>query len=824
MKNIIKGCYNNKLEYQSHGSITVFLSLILLLILSVTMTTIEAARVNAAQALTKRSFITAMDSLLAEYYLPLFEEYHIFGLDSGYGLNDIDYNTITKKVNNYMNYTFDPTLNLSLSTNLMDTFRLYNIKITETNINNIHTLMNQDGELYVGQAVSYMKYKEVGGGLKQLLGNLSLLKETEVSSTILTYKQNTEDKLYKIDEKILLLMHYIDGIESNTIGFGMSGNITTNNSFVKRFCHFTPTKANIGVNNDVLFSALQGKYTNTLTIMNSISFNVNSLQNNLGNKDKARITHLYLTLIDQSVMNQKETKEHQQAILEAKEQMDYYNQVESDLIQSINRDMEYILLASENTLLVINSTLDIIDELIGMQNEVTNHILDYEKLLYEKKEQINNKLYEGLLDELHFLNKYKKNNNSTGTYYNYDFDKMKETLLKDKSILLNVINYKQLKINSSNALWNEFMVGVNTINSYIKSYSHANLYFDYSSFTVQRENKTLLHSINQLFENGAMGLLPFEKEEFSQKEIRGDELPSYLRGIDNNSYLYDITALLKDINSRGSNNFIIEVLTEFSKNISGIDSYTNGSELAKYLLFQEYLTDHFDNFEKKDMNNDFREHYYEIEYILTGNNSDYSNLKGVIMKILLIRIMMNLISLISDSQKSSEAKVLALGLVGFSGLPALISITKTLVLVIWAFTESLVDITALLNGLEIPFYKNSKNIQVKLNDIYHINKSYIKNKAVNLKEDTSIIGISYEDYLKLFLYIERHENKVYRSLDLIQLNLQAKYEETFYIKNCLYGLGINTRLKLKKQFITLPFVSKILSPNSTFENVKHKVT
>ena len=65
------------------GSITVFLTLILLLILSLIMTILEGARISVAQVFAERALITSMDSLLAEYYRPLFDEYHIFALDLG---------------------------------------------------------------------------------------------------------------------------------------------------------------------------------------------------------------------------------------------------------------------------------------------------------------------------------------------------------------------------------------------------------------------------------------------------------------------------------------------------------------------------------------------------------------------------------------------------------------------------------------------------------------------------------------------------------------------------------------------------------------------
>ena len=67
------------LHIKEEGTITVFLSLILLLILSLLFTMIEGARVNTAKVFAERALTAAMDSTLAEYYGPLWEEYHIFG-------------------------------------------------------------------------------------------------------------------------------------------------------------------------------------------------------------------------------------------------------------------------------------------------------------------------------------------------------------------------------------------------------------------------------------------------------------------------------------------------------------------------------------------------------------------------------------------------------------------------------------------------------------------------------------------------------------------------------------------------------------------------
>lgn len=61
--------------------------------------------------------------------------------------------------------------------------------------------------------------------------------------------------------------------------------------------------------------------------------------------------------------------------------------------------------------------------------------------------------------------------------------------------------------------------------------------------------------------------------------------------------------------------------------------------------------------------------------------------------------------------------------------------------------------------------------------------------------DTS--GLSYKEYLGLFLTMTPTETKIKRCKDIIQLNVQGAFDDTFLIKNCytglLYGANINGR-------------------------------
>ena len=66
------------------GSITVFLSLVLVLLFSFILTALEAARITGATAYVSMVSQLAGDSFFASYYYPLFKEYGLFGVDAGY--------------------------------------------------------------------------------------------------------------------------------------------------------------------------------------------------------------------------------------------------------------------------------------------------------------------------------------------------------------------------------------------------------------------------------------------------------------------------------------------------------------------------------------------------------------------------------------------------------------------------------------------------------------------------------------------------------------------------------------------------------------------
>ena len=50
----------------------------------------------------------------------------------------------------------------------------------------------------------------------------------------------------------------------------------------------------------------------------------------------------------------------------------------------------------------------------------------------------------------------------------------------------------------------------------------------------------------------------------------------------------------------------------------------------------------------------------------------------------------------------------------------------------------------------------------------------------------------------------------YRSMDIIQMNMQKVLGDGFYLSNCIFGMEVQAYMKLPEQFITFPFMKRIL--------------
>ena len=157
---------------------------------------------------------------------------------------------------------------------------------------------------------------------------------------------------------------------------------------------------------------------------------------------------------------------------------------------------------------------------------------------------------------------------------------------------------------------------------------------------------------------------------------------------------------------------------------------------------------------------------YEVEYILGGKASDKENLEAVLLKIFLIRMGLNYVYLQGDTEKKGEAEALALTVSVVLLNPELEGILREMILLAWAAGESVVDIRTLLSAKKVPLVKNSENWKVSLFSLFTLGTG-----TENLEGEDTENGISYEDYLRAFLFLEDTDKVTMRTIDRVEENL-----------------------------------------------------
>ncbi len=245
------------------ATITVYLSLILLIILSLIFTIIEGARVSTANIFAERALSTATDSVLADYYGPLWEEYHLFGYDAGNGGTEEKANRLENVVSEYMSYTLTPGKDLSEDMT-KGTLNLLGIAHNLTEVEEQTRLMDYEGELFRNEAVEYMKFDTAADVIEVLLDKFSLLEKPKKVSVIYEEKLEAEEKLAEIDRNILRLMELFDGLCTSRKGIKLdrNGKLQRNEYNIKMLYTGEITAQRVSINHDAVFQMWKENYKN----------------------------------------------------------------------------------------------------------------------------------------------------------------------------------------------------------------------------------------------------------------------------------------------------------------------------------------------------------------------------------------------------------------------------------------------------------------------------------------------------------------------------------------------------------------------------------
>lgn len=410
---------------------------------------------------------------------------------------------------------------------------------------------------------------------------------------------------------------------------------------------------------------------------------------------------------------------------------------------------------------------DIIDTYEGHMTDTTQQISASYEVLERHKEELGDTVYSAMKDDIN-------NMESGGDEQNGSpVDVVEAAVDNDISVLDELLKKSDINIRQEESIDNIINMSENVqrLCGELKVREVADRYREYIDEDDSKPDINVLTRIYKLFKEGITGLVI--DTDISDKTIEYDNLAD---SVVTGTACDDISNL--SIRSALVNEYII---SRFQNYTDYIDSENKGT---KDILSEDRLLD------------------YETEYILCGGKSDKDNLCEVITKLSHIREGANLLYLITDSQKKNECFTLAVQLLGYTGNMVLIKAAQYLIMTLWAYAESIVELRGLYSGESISIIKNAGNWETDINGLINLGREnissgsvqWLKNAGKNRKgtvqpddkETDEILSLDYAGYLRILLLMQNGTTRNARVMSAMELVMVALGHNDFRMKDYIY--------------------------------------
>ncbi|MBM6853552.1 hypothetical protein H6B11_05165 [Mediterraneibacter glycyrrhizinilyticus] len=166
------------------GEITVFLSVVFVLMISFVSGILQASSIQAAKNLGRLETDRAIYSVFGEYQKELLEQYHVFGLDGSYGTGS---------------YTEE---------NLISRMHYYGTEGTEHEVTDIQYLTDNSGQAFREQVLTYMEQTNGIGMIRKFTGLTEEWEEQEIQGNEM--EKIREESTQEIEEISSMLENTAD--------------------------------------------------------------------------------------------------------------------------------------------------------------------------------------------------------------------------------------------------------------------------------------------------------------------------------------------------------------------------------------------------------------------------------------------------------------------------------------------------------------------------------------------------------------------------------------------------------------------------------------
>jgi len=179
----------HRLRLTGRGEITVFLSLILMLIISLALGVIDVVRIYGTKDHMARATNLALEAFLTDYSIPLKERYGLFAVDGGYGQAALNEMQIEAMVDTYTHY------NAGDHDHASGNISWFKADINQISIDSLTKLSDYDFQILEHEMIEYMKFYWGIDTLKDILSKD--VKEEAVSGT----QDKKDDYLGELNEE-----------------------------------------------------------------------------------------------------------------------------------------------------------------------------------------------------------------------------------------------------------------------------------------------------------------------------------------------------------------------------------------------------------------------------------------------------------------------------------------------------------------------------------------------------------------------------------------------------------------------------------------------
>lgn len=829
---------------RTEGTICVFLALVLILILSLILVFLEGARRAASASYAQMLLKTSTESVMGDYFGPLLEEYHIFALDTGFGNKTQDVDELERRLEKYMGenvWDFSPvSIKAYGLQKLMDRsgyefvtqaveFEKFGVAedIIEEIFDRIKSLGDQktvtkimERKMGIEDELSVIDMYTLE--LMKLIDGVNLTLGTKASS-LLGY--SIEDRFIKrffigdvsmsstginkpsVYEK--LMGSYLDPVHL-TAEYEKSLK-----EHKKKLDESEKSRAELkGLEEEAenckdLYEKKEDELKAAEDELNTISEKIAGYEEEIkqaeesGDKKKAaRIRNKRTPQIEREKkkadtlrtaieLTGNELPELKQKAEDAEKKADELRSRLSEILKELEIQAadckgkaDFLLDLFSDTKERLHAVCSIVDD-VGRKQEAVRPLVDgYEELLKTVDPILSRDMKAGLTDSLDHMKTYV--GRGDGRIKITDFAGIKRTAEYDIGVLDKVdIAAFLWPEDDSAASISDRIERVNGTGDIIKNFSYSGFSFDYSELKESVIENKLIAEFESNIADGYLKLFLKSGTEVSENQLISELLPSLWYELEESGEEGDGGTINESLEEK-SGGELLESADEESGLSAIAELFENGLEAGgKKFLSAAYMVHHFKSFTDKSVKGDTVLEY-ELEYILSGFKTDKANLSAAATKIMLLRLALCTIYTMSNSKLRGEAGILAASIVGFTGLPFLITIVKYLILFLWAAAQAVIETAAIMRGKKVPVIPNEKSFCLTLAELPAF-ASLVSEKADNFKE--SEIYLDYENYLLVLLLLQGQTTQASRAMDIIQENLRYKYDEDFLISNAITGFS-----------------------------------